>query len=334
MDYEFTANLENNLDKVAQGEIDWRKVLDDFYASFKTDLASASDEDTGMRGNRPTTTDIICPCGKTNMVIRNSSNGVFLGCSGYQNTGDDKCKETLNLVSGDEAVSVDDTEEAENLLIKKRCPKCDTSMDNYLIDENRKLHVCGKNPDCNGYLVEEGQFKIKGYDGPTLECHKCGSEMQLKTGRFGKYFGCLNDNCGATRALQRNGEPKPLMMEPISLPDLSCLKCEDHYLLRDSMKGLFLAASKYPKNRETRAPKVSEINNLSNEILEACRFLPNTDKHLYLMSAPEKDRDGNPYVIRYNKSEDVHYLASEKDGKKTKWTAVYNNGEWVQNLKS
>jgi DNA topoisomerase-1 len=334
MDYEFTANLENNLDKVAQGKIDWRNVLDDFYASFKTDLASASDEDTGMKGNRPTSTDIVCPCGKTNMVIRNSSNGVFLGCSGYQNTGDDKCKETLNLVSGDEAVSIDDTEEAENLLIKKRCLKCDTSMDNYLIDENRKLHVCGKNPDCDGYLIEDGQFKIKGYDGPTLECHKCGSEMQLKTGRFGKYFGCLNDNCGATRALQRNGEPKPLMMEPISLPDLSCLKCEDHYLLRDSMKGLFLAASKYPKNRETRAPKVSEINNLSNEILEACRFLPKTDKHSYLMSAPEKDRDGNPYVIRYNKSEDVHYLASEKDGKKTKWTAVYDNGEWVQNLKS
>ena len=334
MDYEFTANLENNLDRVAQGEIDWRNVLDDFYASFKNDLALASDEDNGMRGNRPTSTDIICPGGKTNMVIRNSSNGVFLGCSGYQNTGDDKCKETLNLVSGDEAVSVDDTEEAENLLIKKRCLKCDTSMDNYLIDENRKLHVCGKNPDCDGYLVEQGQFKIKGYDGPTLECHKCGSEMQLKTGRFGKYFGCLNDNCGATRALQRNGEPKPLMMEPISLPDLLCLKCEDHYLLRDSMKGLFLAASKYPKNRETRAPKVSEINNLSNEILEACRFLPNTEKHSYLMSAPEKDRDGNPYVIRYNKSEDMHYLASEKDGKKTKWTAVYNNGEWVQNLKS
>jgi DNA topoisomerase-1 len=52
------------------------------------------------------------------------------------------------------------------------------------------------------------------------------------------------------------------------------------------------------------------------------------------MSAPEKDRDGNPYVIRYNKTDDVHYLASEKDGKKTKWTAVFANGEWVQNLKS
>ena len=336
MDYDFTANLENNLDEVANGEADWRDVLDNFYKSFQNDLISASNEDSGMRpGNIPTTTDIVCPsCGKTNMVIRNSSNGVFLGCSGYQNEGNDKCKETLNLISGDEAVSVDDSEEAENLLIKKRCPKCDTSMDNYLIDEFRKLHVCGKNPDCNGYLVEDGKFKIKGYDGPTLECHKCGSEMQLKTGRFGKYFGCLNDNCGATRALQRNGEPKPITMEPIEITNLKCIKCEDHYLLRDSMKGLFLAASQYPKNRETRAPKVSEINKLHNEIIEACRFLPNKEKHMYLLEAPEKDVDGNPYIIRYNRTDDVHYLASEKDGKKTKWTATYSDGEWIQNLKS
>ena len=334
MDYEFTANLENNLDRVARGELDWKNVLDEFYRAFQKDLISASD-DNGMRGNQPTPTNIICPaCNKTEMVIRNSSNGVFLGCSGYQNIGDDKCKETLNLVSGDEAISIDDSEEAENLLIKKRCPKCDTSMDNYLIDENRKLHVCGKSPDCSGFLIEEGQFKIKGYDGPTLECHKCGAEMQLKTGRFGKYFGCLNDNCGATRALQRNGEPKPLTMEPIELPELKCLKCEDHYLLRDSMKGLFLAASQYPKNRETRAPKVDEIKDLKEQFITACRFLPDKDKHLYLLSAPEKDRDGNPYVIRYNRTEDTHYVASEKDGKKTKWTALFSNGEWVQNLKS
>ena len=335
MDYEFTANLENNLDKVAQGELDWKNVLDDFYSAFQKDLVSASMEDGGMRSNKPTTTNLVCPdCSSPNMVIRNSSNGVFLGCSGYENTGDDKCKKTLNLVSGDEAISVDDNEEAENLLIKKRCPKCETSMDNYLIDENRKLHVCGKSPDCDGYEIEEGQFKIKGYDGPTLECHKCGSEMQLKTGRFGKYFGCLNDNCGTTRALQRNGEPKPITMEPIELQDLKCIKCEDHYLLRDSMKGLFLAASQYPKNRETRAPKVHEIKNLEEQLISACRFLPNKDKHLYLLNAPEKDKDGNQYVVRYNRTDDIHYVASEKDGKKTKWTATYSNGEWTQNLKS
>ena len=99
------------------------------------------------------------------------------------------------------------------------------------------------------------------------------------------------------------------------------------------MKGLFLAASQYPKNRETRAPKVHEINKLSIEINEACRFLPNKDKHIYLLSAPEKDIDGNEYVIRYNRTDDIHYVASEKDGKKTKWTAVYSDGEWKQNKK-
>ena len=126
---------------------------------------------------------------------------------------------------------------------KERCNLCNTSMDSYLIDEERKLHICGNNPDCPGFFTEFGNFVLKGYEGPTLECDKCGSEMQLKNGRFGKYFGCMNDNCGATRALQRNGEPKPIVMEPITT-EIPCIKFEDIYLLRDSMKGLFLAASK------------------------------------------------------------------------------------------
>ena len=40
--------------------------------------------------------------------------------------------------------------------------------------------------DCVGYEIEEGNYRIKGYEGPSLECDKCGSEMQLKTGRFGE----------------------------------------------------------------------------------------------------------------------------------------------------
>ena len=131
-------------------------------------------------------------------------------------------------------------------------------MDNYLIDENRKIHVCANNPECSGFLLEEGQFKIRGYDGPTLECHKCGSDMQLQTGRFGKYFLCQNDNCRATRQLMRNGEPKPIVMDPINT-NIACEKVEDVFLLRDSLKGLFLAASQFPKNSETRAIKSAEI---------------------------------------------------------------------------
>ena len=334
MDYDFTANFENKLDKVAEGELEWKGVLDSFYEAFKKDLNQAFAED-GMRKNTPTQTEIECPsCESNYMVIRNSGTGVFLGCNGYNNQGAERCKGTLNLISGDEAISIDDQDEASNLMIKERCHLCGTSMDNYLIDEGRKLHICGRNPDCSGYKIEQGAFKIKGYDGPVLECHKCGSEMQLNTGKFGKYFLCLNDNCGATRNLQRNGEPKPIVMEPIQT-EISCEKFEDHYLLRDSMKGLFLAASKYPKNRETRAPKLEEFISIVTEdnLLDACRYLKDPKKHFYLLSGPLNDADKNPYVIRYNKAEDIHYLASEKDGKKTKWTAVYSDNEWREQLK-
>ena len=332
MDYSFTANFENELDRVAKGELNWKEVLDSYYAAFQEDLVKAMDEETGMLPNLPTLTNINCPdCKKNKLTIRNASNGVFLGCAGYSLPDDEQCKKTLNLISGDEAVSIDDQEEAQNLVTKLRCSKCDLSMDNYLLDEHHKLHVCSNNPDCDGFEVEEGAFKIKGYDGPTLSCHKCGSEMQLKTGRFGKYFGCMNDNCGTTRALQRNGEPKPIVMEPITT-DIPCAKFEDFYLLRDSMKGLFLAASKYPKNRETRAPSAKEflLAVSKGSLIDACKYLEDPMKHLHLLEAPKKDSEGNPYIIRYNKVEDTHYLASEKDSKKTGNTATHNGTKWVE----
>ncbi len=332
MDYSFTANFEDQLDRIANGELNWREVLNSYYSAFQDDLSTAMDEENGMSPNLPTMTNINCPeCKINKLTIRNASNGVFLGCAGYSLPAEMQCKKTLNLISGDEAVSIDDQEEAEHLVTKRRCPKCDTSMDNYLLDENHKLHVCSNNPDCDGFEVEEGAFKIKGYDGPTLSCHKCGSEMQLKTGRFGKYFGCMNDNCGATRALQRNGEPKPIVMEPITT-EIPCIKFEDIYLLRDSMKGLFLAASKYPKNRETRAPSVEEFNKSVTEetLLDACKYLEDQQKHTHLLCAPKHDIDGHPYIIRYNKVEDTHYLASEKDGKKTGNTASHNGEKWIE----
>ena len=132
-------------------------------------------------------------------------------------------------------------------------------MHSYLVDEGRKLHVCSNNPDCPGYLVEQGEFRIKGYDGPVIECDKCGADMQLKSGRFGKYFGCTNTNCKNTRKLLRNGEAAPPKAAPVPMPELRCVKVDDHYVLRDGASGIFLAASQFPKHRETRAPTVAEL---------------------------------------------------------------------------
>ena len=195
------------------------------------------------------------------MLIRTASTGVFLGCSGYNLPPKERCKETMNLVAGDEVVAVDDDDDAESRLLisKHRCSLCGTAMASYLMDHQHKLHVCGNNPDCGGYEVEQGEFRIKGYDGPLLQCDKCNTEMHLKTGRFGKYFDCCSSHCNNTRKLLRNGEPAPPKMNVVPMPELACEKVDDHYVLRDGAAGLFLAASKFPRNRETRAPLVTEI---------------------------------------------------------------------------
>ena len=96
--------------------------------------------------------------------------------------------------------------------------------------------------------------------GPIIECDKCGGDMQLKTGRFGKFFGCTNADLqehpqAAAQAARRR---RP------SGSDARCRNCsaqkvEDHYMLRDGAAGLFLAASLFPRNRETRAPLVMEL---------------------------------------------------------------------------
>jgi DNA topoisomerase-1 len=326
MDYSFTARMEEKLDTIAQGELQWQDVLDEFYAQFSGQLKSAEKEDGGMRSNAPVATDIPCPqCGRP-MMIRTGSTGVFLGCSGYSLPPKERCKGTLNLVPGNEAVrhgnEDDEADEAEAIALskKRRCPKCGTAMESYLIDAGRKLHVCGSNPDCDGHEIEAGTFKIKGYDGPIVECDKCGKDMQLKTGRFGKYFGCTNSACGNTRKLMKNGEVAPPKEEPIPMPHLRCQKSDDFYLLRDGASGLFLAASQFPKHRETRAPAIAELKSVADKIASKYRFL---------LEAPEKDPEGNPVFVRFSRKSREQYVMSEKDGKPTQWMANYKGGRWV-----
>jgi len=325
MDFGFTAALEEALDEIALGHKDWKKVLGDFYRDFKKRLEVAEGDEGGMRENLPTDTDIECPkCGRP-MQIRTASTGVFLGCSGYALPPKERCKSTINLVPGDEVVSADSEDEDEGesrlLLQKHRCPLCRTAMDSYLIDETRKLHVCGNNPDCPGHEVETGLFMIKGYDGPVLECDRCGADMQLRSGRFGKYFACTGEACKNTRKLLRNGEPAPPKVDPIPMPHLRCEKCDDHYLLRDGAAGIFLAASQFPKHRETRAPLVEEVASVRDRLDE---------KHRYLADAPRQDPAGNKAVIRFLRKTREQYVTSEVDGKATHWRAYFRDGRWVE----
>lgn len=322
--FDFTANMEQQLDDVATGKRKWKDVLDEFYDDFYQRLLKAElpPEEGGMRLNQAIETEIPCHICERPMNVRTASTGVFLGCSGYNLPPKERCTGTKNLTPGDEVVKVDDEEELETELLraKRRCDVCGTAMDSYLVDEARKLHVCGNTPTCPGTFVEKGTFKIKGYDGPIIECDKCGSNMELKNGRFGKYFGCTNEDCKNTRKLLKNGEPAPPKEDPVDLPELPCEKSDAHFVLRDGASGIFLAAHNFPKSRETRAPFVHELARFRDRI---------SPKFYYLADAPDKDPDGNPSMVRYSRKTKQQYITTENsDGKATGWAAWYTDGKW------
>jgi DNA topoisomerase-1 len=136
MEYTFTADMEEKLDAIASGKSDWLKVLNAFYKDFKAKLKAADNDKKGMRGNDPIDTDIKCPTCERHMQIRVGGTGVFLGCSGYNLPPKERCKTTMNLTAGEEAVDVDADEESEAkaLRLKHHCPKCKSAMTSYLID--------------------------------------------------------------------------------------------------------------------------------------------------------------------------------------------------------
>jgi len=329
LDYGFTASMEDELDGVATAKEEWKTVLDRFYADFKTKLDSAGKK---MRGNAPVETEIKCPkCGRT-MAVRTGRTGVFLGCTGYALPPKERCTGTLNLVPGQEAVGVEPPGEEEEeqgdasvdvavLRAMKRCPVCTTAMDSYLVDEQRKLHVCHNSPDCPGTLIEHGTFKLKGYEGPVIACDKCGADMQLRVGRFGKYFGCTKyPECKNTRKLLRSGEAAPPKSPPVPMPELHCSKSDAYFVLRDGALGIFLAAHNFPRSRETKPPQVADLKRHRSEL---------DPKFHYLADAPEQDPDGNPAIIRFSRKTREHFLSSMNGQDWSPWSSYFVNGKWV-----
>jgi DNA topoisomerase I len=330
MSYDFTARMEHALDEIANKKQEWREVLDQFFEDFSQHLAIAEqDPDKGGMQLNPLvlTPEIKCPnCGRE-MGIKTAGTGVFLACSGYALPPKERCKQTINLIPEYETLNIlEEAETAETNALRalKRCPKCHTAMDSYLLDNERKLHICGNNPICDGSLVEKGSFKVKSYDGPIIVCDKCGSEMHLKSGRFGLYMGCTNQDCKNTRKILKNGDVAPPKEDPVDLPELKCTKSDAHFVLRDGASGIFLAAHNFPKSRETRAPLVEELQRFKFRLPE---------KFIYLTQAPSHDPNGNPTIVRFSRKSKEQYVTSEVNGKSTGWIMKYVHGKWIDGKK-
>ncbi len=322
MDYDFTATMEQSLDDIAKGEKIWKDQLNVFFNGFEKSLeiAAKDESDGGMAQNHLVETEIHCPDCSRNMAIRTAQTGVFLGCSGYALPVKERCKKTLNLIPEENIVNLLD--ETDDLRSRKRCPICEMAMDSYLVDSDQKLHICGNNPNCSGVIVEQGNFKIKGYDGPVIECDKCDGEMQLKDGRFGPYMAC--NDCSNTRKILKNGDVAPPREDPIALPEIKCEKSDAYFVLRDGASGIFMAAHNFPKSRESRSPKVKELVEFKDRL---------HSKWLYLTKAPVTDPDGNDAVVRFSRKMKKQYITSEKNGKATKWILDYIDDQWKERKK-
>jgi len=144
--------------------------------------------------------------------------------------------------------------------------------------------------------------------------------MQLKTGRFGPYFACTS--CENTRKVLKNGQPAPPRVDPIKMEHLRSTKHDDFFVLRDGAAGLFLAASKFPKVRETRAPKVAELRTVAEQL---------DPKYQFILQAPDTDPDGNPTLVKFSRKNQAQYIGSETpEGKQTKWSLIYQDGKWIE----
>lgn len=338
MDYHFTAQMEESLDQIASGKLDWIQSLDEFYADFSAHLIRAQlpYEQGGMPNNRHIEIDMMCPqCGKYHMAIQSGRTGSFLSCMSYHDPevkAKDRCKCTINLVPLEEQKIPEDAEhdeavETKLLLESKRCPKCGSTMDAFLIDKTQKLYVCSNSPMCDGYVRVSGDFsaEAKLALGPTITCEKCGHEMVRKEGRFGLYMKCTNEECGNTRKILKNGEVAPPREDAVEFPELACIEHpESYYVLRDGASGIFLAAHNFPKVRETRPVLVSELQRFRDRI---------SPKFYYLADGPATDPDGNPTEVHFSRKLKVQYLTSvNKEGKQTNWAAYYHpeNNSWIE----
>ena len=224
----FTAQMENNLDRIERGEVKWTRVLEDFYKSFQEDLERAKE---GMKGEVPT--DISCPKCSLPMVIKSGKNGVFLACTGYP-----ECTSTSNFERDDNGkiVMEEIPEVGED---EEPCEKCGQPM---VVKSGRfgPFLACSGYPECKNTrdLQSKGSTDLE--PEPTdLECKVCGARMVVKRSRAGQRFlACEKyQECTHTESISTN----------IPCPNDGC---EGMVVEKASKKGRkFYACNQYPECR-------------------------------------------------------------------------------------
>jgi DNA topoisomerase-1 len=185
LDVEYTRNLEEDLDKIEEGEEDYESTLSSFYKKFVKDLRSAAKGMPNLKEGVEPNPPVACDkCGKP-MVIKAGKFGLFLACSGYPD-----CENTRELETPEPGA------EGE---IEETCENCGKPM---AVKRGRfgQFLACTGYPECKTTrkLISTKQGLTAAKPDQLLDenCPKCGSQLVLKHGRFGEFTACSNyPNC-------------------------------------------------------------------------------------------------------------------------------------------
>jgi DNA topoisomerase-1 len=180
-DVSYTARMEEELDEIEEGKLDWRTAMAEFYERFDKDLKHAEEHMTNIkRMEKPT--DLICEkCGKP-LVIKWGKHGSFIACTGYP-----ECTYTRELtVDLPDVDNVDLSEQGE----EEYCENCGRPM---VLKKGRfgTFLACSGYPDCKTTKQIGGEQK-KPDVALEEKCPQCGNHLVLKTGRFGEFTACSN----------------------------------------------------------------------------------------------------------------------------------------------
>ena len=173
VDISFTANMEEKLDEVAEGDNDWQKLLSDFYFPFIEQISEGKEKIVSLKLAKPL--GRACPkCGEE-LLLRSGRFGNFVACSGFP-----KCKYTEQVDEDGNKVEV----KIETSDVK--CDKCGKDM---IIKNGRngQFLACSDYPDCKN--TKSINVEEKSSDTP---CPDCGGKISLKNSRRGPFWGCEN----------------------------------------------------------------------------------------------------------------------------------------------
>jgi DNA topoisomerase-1 len=221
-DITYTARMEEELDEIEEGKMDWREAMSEFYERFQKDLDHAERHMTDIKRMEEPTGEDCEKCGKP-LVIKWGKFGKFIACTGYP-----ECSNTRELPpdpASAEGLSEQDAQEY--------CENCGREM---VLKKGRfgQFYACSGYPDCKTTKQIGGTQKKS--DVPLEEkCPQCGSNLVLKNGRFGEFTACSTyPKC------------KYVKQKTIGVPCPNC--SEGEVVERRSKRGkTFYGCNRYPE---------------------------------------------------------------------------------------